>query len=212
MGPTGRVNLAGMLRRSGSLLVAVLVVLGVAVFLPAPAHAVCTCTATTPEQGIRDSAIVFLGSLTDISPPANDLVTLSFDVRLVYKGDLELTTEVVTFATADQCGVGDTARRGEWLVYGYEIPGGDGRPLLSTCSPSTAIASNTVLPVEIGEGKAPPGADSLTPAAVTTVLTFRGAVTDQRETATTIGAAIAVVVVVGVVARLLAGRRRLVIR
>jgi hypothetical protein len=201
-----------MLRRTGSLFLALLIVLGGTLVLPAPARAVCTCTATTPEQGMRDSAIVFLGSLVEISPPTDELVTLSFDVRLVYKGELGLTTELVTFAAADQCGVGDTARRGEWLVFGYEIPGGDGQPLLSTCSPSAQIASNTVLPVELGEGRAPPGAESLTPAVVTTVLTYRGAVTDPQETATALTSAVALLIVVGVVARLLAGRRRLVVR
>lgn len=200
-----------MVRRLASILVAAVALLSVAVLLPGRAHAVCTCSATTVEQGMDDSAIVFLGSLMEVSPPVDELVTLSFEVRLVYQGDVGATTELVTFATTDQCGVGDTARRGEWLVFGYAIPGGEGLPLLSTCSPSTPISSTTVLPVELGEGRPPPGADSLTPPVVTTALTYRGALTDPRETATSIGTAAALVAAVGVVARLLAGRRRAIV-
>ena len=62
--------------------------------------------------------------MNEISPPtAEGLVSLDFDVRLVYKGEVGATADVTTFATAEECGFGDTARRGEWLVFATTSPG-----------------------------------------------------------------------------------------
>jgi hypothetical protein len=163
---------------------------------------------------MQDASIVFLGSLTEISPPLAGFVTFGFDVRLVYKGDVGATAQVSTFSTAENCGFGDTARRGEWLVFGFTFPGDESTPpLLSTCSPSGPLATDTALPIELGEGRTPPGAEEYVP-----VLSGRqadayyGSVTDPRDTARAIVGAVAVVVGVGIVARLLAGRRRFVVR
>lgn len=198
------------LRIALSLAVAVLAVIAG----PArPARAACSCSATNPERGMIDASVVFYGSLTDISSPLDGLVTMTFDVRLVYKGDIEATTTVRTFVSAEDCGFGDSARRGDWLVFGYSLPPGDDAPLLTTCSPSAPVSANTVLPVELGQGRAPPGAASLTPLVpVSTIPTWFGSVTDPRDTLRSIVTAVGLVVVIGVAARLLAGRRRTVVR
>ena len=208
-----------MRRRStfGILLLLIVTSIGVigVIGLPEPARAACTCSATTAEQGMSDASEVFLGSLTDISPPtAEGLVNFDFDVRLVYKGEVPATITVATFATVEGCGFGDTARRGEWLVFTNSFEGADaGPPLLTTCSPSGPLTSSSVLPTELGQGRAPPGAEAYVPAlAATQHDTFVGAVTDPRDTVRSILGALAVLVVVGVGARLLAGRRRLVVR
>lgn len=178
-----------------------------------PARAACSCSATNPERGMIDASIVFYGSLTDISAPVDGLVTMTFDIRLVYKGDTGATTTVRTFASAEDCGFGTNARRGDWLVFGYSIPPGDDDPLLTTCSPSMPVSANTVLPVELGQGRAPPGAAEITPLVpVSTLPTWFGSVTDPRDTVRAIVAAAGLVVVIGIVARLLAGRRRIVVR
>ena len=132
---------------------------------------------------MEDASVVFYGSLTEIAASTDGLVSLDFDVRLVYKGDVAAETKIATFASAEDCGVGETARRGDWLVFGYSIPGGDGTPLLTTCSPSTPISAGTQLPIELGQGRSPPGAEAFTPAvAVTSTPTWFGSVTDHRAT------------------------------
>ena len=205
-----------MCRRLVSLVVAVVALFSIIVGRAPAAHAVCSCTATTAEQGMSDSAVVFLGSLTDITPSVTDptLVDLTFDVQLVYKGDVAAQATLTTFASPEDCGIGTTARRGDWLIFGYAIPGGDqSRPLVSTCSPSALVTTNSKLPIEIGEGRAPPGAKTDAPVATAPEYPILvGEVTDPRDTFQTIAQGAALLVVVGVVARLLAGRRRAVVR
>ena len=199
--------------RFGYLVVALVAVAVVFLLTPRAAHAACTCQATKPERGMTDSAAVFLGTLTEISPPENGIVTLAFDVRLVYKGDVAATILLQTFASVEDCGIGKNAQRGDWLVFAYAIPGGTGPPLLSTCSPSMLLTSTTRLPVEIGQGKAPPGAAAYVPANAGPVgATFYGTVTDPRDTRNKILVVVGLVVVIGLAARLLAGRRRFVVR
>ena len=93
---------------------------------------------------MQDSSLVFVGSLTEIQPAADNLVELHFDVRLSFKGDVGATVDVASFASAEDCGIGETARRGSWLVFAYTFPGGSGLPLLSTCSPSTPLKRRRV--------------------------------------------------------------------
>ncbi len=202
--------------RPGGARWAVAVVIAVLAIVAGPARpvsAACTCTATTAEQGMRDASEVFYGSLTDISAPVDGLVTMSFDVRLVYKGEVGATTTANTFASAEECGFGETARRGDWLVFAYAMPGGgDDPPLLVSCSPSTPVASGSQLPIELGQGRAPPDAEAQTPVPVNSAPTWFGSVTDPRDTWRAVLAAVALTIVIGVVARILAGSRRTVVR
>ncbi len=204
-----------VLRRFAIALAALVVALATVTAAPDRAHAVCTCSATTAEQGMDDASVVFLGSLMEISnPTAEGLVSLGFDVRLVYKGEVGVAAELTTFAKTEDCGFGDTARRGEWLVFATTFAGPDaGPPLLTTCSPSGPLTSTSVLPVELGQGRAPPGAEEYVPVVAGAPLdTYLGEVTDPEVTARRIATALAIVVGVGIAARLLAGRRRTVVR
>jgi hypothetical protein len=199
-------------RRTALFLAAIITTLAVVAGPASPARAACSCAATTPQQGMADAGLVFVGSLASVSAPVDGQVTLHFDVRLVYKGEVAATVDVATFASAEDCGLGDSPRRGDWLVFAYTFAGTTGLPLLSTCSPSVPLVAGEDLPLQLGEGRAPPGAVQEAAPVVTTPIILTGTVPDPAETLRTLGGVVALFVVVGVVARLLAGRRRLVVR
>lgn len=161
---------------------------------------------------MQDSSLVFVGSLTEIQPAADNLVELHFDVRLSFKGDVGATVDVASFASAEDCGIGETARRGSWLVFAYTFPGGSGLPLLSTCSPSTPLVDGSDLPIELGKGVVPAGVIAEQEPVVTAPVVLLGTIPDPNDGVRAVAWCGALIAGIGVTARLLAGRRRLVVR
>jgi hypothetical protein len=89
-----------------------------------PAHA-CTCAApATPAEGLKRSAAVFRGTVTEIGRPFLDRIGLTrtgghrvkFEVVKQWKGASSATLEVVTRLTTEGCGFPFEEKK-EYLVY-----------------------------------------------------------------------------------------------
>jgi len=187
-------------------LVAMMVTLGPA----RPAVAACDCTKLTVPEALTEATVAFVGELQSVQP-VDTLTVMSFRVDAVYKGDVPTAFSVATFSNPDECGFGTSPQLGEWMVFAVQFPPTDGVFYASACSPSGPIQPGQAVPIELGAGRPPSDAvPSATTSPPTTLSPIVGAA-DTNDWIRPVAMAAIAMAALGLVARILAGRRRLVV-
>ena len=174
-----------------------------------PATAACECTKLPVPAALAEATVVFTGELQTVesAPP---LTVMGFQVDGVYKGDTPTAFSVATFSNIDECGLGTAPPLGRWLVFAVQFPPDNGVFYASACGP-TGLLGDQPPAAELGVARLPVDATPVTTTSPpTTLAPVVEAPTDsgwQRPVAL----AAAAMVVVGLVSRILAGRRRVVV-
>lgn len=194
--------------RRSFLVLTTIVALAVAVVIgPArPASAACTCQAASVAQGFVDSQVIFTGELVEVIP-GETLDTLRFNVDLVYKGDVSYDMPVATLSSSDDCGL-DNPPLGKWMIFASQFPDATGPLIVNTCGPSAPLVAGEDLAPEFVNGVPPPDTPIPPSTSAAPPVSIAGELpSDWRPPAIASGFAL---VVLGLVSRLLAGRRRTV--
>lgn len=188
------------------LVVAMFVTLGPA----RPATAACECTKLTVPEALTEATVAFVGELQSVQP-VDTLTVMSFRVDGVYKGEVPTAFNVATFSNPDECGLGTSPTLGQWIVFAVQFPPTDGAFYASACSPSGLLEPGVPLPVELGTARPP--SDAVQPATTsppTTASPVVGAA-DTNDWVRPVAIAALAMAALGVISRILAGRRRLVV-
>lgn len=175
-----------------------------------PASAACDCTKLTVPEALTEATVVFAGELQSVAP-VDTLTVMSFRVDGVYKGEVPTSFNVATFSNVDECGFGAAPPLGQWLVFAVQFPPGDGAYYASACTPSGLLEPGQPLPAELGAARPPSdAAPTATTSPPTTLSPIVGAA-ETNEWIRPVTIAVIAMAAVGVVSRLLAGRRRVVV-
>lgn len=112
--------------RSVSLITALALALLALVIAPTSAYA-CSCMATTPARALRDSDVVFRGTVTeaDLVRREGRRVDLRFQVEAVYKGEVYADQVVATEPNGGSCGL-DATVGSTWVVFADQAVEGEG--------------------------------------------------------------------------------------
>lgn len=140
----------------GQWIAAVLVVLGLAVFVvplvAAPPAYACSCASFTDKQYFERADLVFTGTLVDREEPPSggtvssaDPVTLTFEVERVYKGSAVRDLDLTTARSSASCGL-ELEGRGPFLVFATDRGG----LTAGLCDGSRPL--NKKIPASFGEG------------------------------------------------------------
>ncbi|WP_157361817.1 hypothetical protein [Haloechinothrix halophila] len=123
----------------------------------APALA-CSCTPMTDAEYVGNADVIFAGTLLDREEPpsgqivsSRDLVTLTFAVSEVYKGQVGAMTQVRTASSGASCGL-EIEGEGPFLVFTTFDENG----LTASLCGGTRDLPETV-PAVLGEGRPPAG-------------------------------------------------------
>lgn len=183
----------------------------VVTFGPArPAAAVCDCTKLAVPAALTEATVVFTGELLSVegAPP---LTIMGFQVDGVYKGDVPTSFRVATFSNVDECGFGTAPPLGRWVVFAVQFPPENGVFYTSACGPTGLVAADQPLTPELGAARPPADAVPATtippPTTVAAVIDAPGDSDWKRP----VLLAAAAMVALGLVSRVLAGRRRVVV-
>ncbi len=189
-------------------MVAAGLVLGLVAGPAGRAHAACSCAPTTVAQGMLDHQVVFTGELTAVTP-GDVLTALAFKVDVIYKGEVTYLQGVATLASPDDCGLLEP-KLGKWMIFADQFPAETGPLVVNVCSPSAPLVAGQELAPELVNGRVPPDKPGAPPTTASEAISLSGELpADWRPAAvTTVGA----LVVLGIVARALAGRRRRIVQ
>jgi hypothetical protein len=187
-------------------LIAIFSVLGPA----PPARAACDCGAATIADSLGSQQVAFIGELTT-SEIVDPLAVYTFTVSGIYKGEATLETKVGTLLSTDDCGIGPDALPGRWLVFASRFPDETGPLLMNRCTATGPLPLDQPIPAELGEAQLPPELVQAAEAPVVTVppprIVWKG-LPDWRPPVIKVSI---VFVALGLLARLLAGRRRSIV-
>jgi hypothetical protein len=203
---------ASILRAASALLAVVFVV---TLLHAVPAHgALTTCDCSAGVSGLAEATVVFTGELVGVTQEA-PVAVLEFAVDTVFKGDVSASYRVASSLDIAACGLGPAPPAGRWLVYGTEFPPGSGAIFTNACSGTSLLAADEVLPEALGAGRPPPGAP---PPTVPVTIGFSASTAPASVTEADRGISRPIILtivglaLIGVVARVLAGRRNAVVR
>lgn len=174
-----------------------------------PATAACECTKLPVPAALAEATVVFTGELQTVesAPP---LTVMGFQVDGVYKGDTTTAFSVATFSNIDECGLGTAPPLGRWLVFAVQFPPDNGVFYASACGPTGPLGDQPLAP-ELGAARLPVDA---TPVTTTSPPTTLAPVVEPAEDSgwqRPVLLAVAAMVGLGLVSRILAGRRRVVV-
>ena len=174
-----------------------------------PAAAVCDCTKLPVPAALAEATVVFTGDLQTVESEG-PLTVMGFQVDGVYKGDTTTAFSVATFSNIDECGLGTAPPPGRWLVFAVQFPPENGVFYASACGPTGPLGAEP-LAAELGAARPPTDA---APVATTSPPTIAAPVVEPADDSgwqRPVLLAAAAMAVVGLVSRLLAGRRRVVV-
>jgi hypothetical protein len=174
-----------------------------------PAAAVCDCTKLPVPAALAEATVVFTGDLQTVEAEG-PLTVMGFQVDGVYKGDTTTAFSVATFSNIDECGLGTAPPPGRWLVFAVQFPPDNGVFYASACGPTGPLGAEP-LAAELGAARPPTDA---APVATTSPPTIAAPVVEPADDSgwqRPVLLAAAAMAVVGLVSRLLAGRRRVVV-
>ena len=189
---------------------------------PTVAAGTCACVAATNAPALAAADAVFAGTLSSftITPLANGVnepATYTFTVDAVYKGIVSSSAVVFSFADPGSCGLVSMETGIRYLVFATLVradtfhPTGApvGTMMATTCDGTQVFAAQAAPPAFLSTGAPPvtasPG-NSLAPVALQ--LPPQPDTTWKRSLALVVGA----IVAIGIVARVLSGRRSEVVR
>ena len=175
-----------------------------------PAHAVCECTTPAVATALNDSTVVFTGELQTVED-ATPLVIMGFEVDGVYKGDIPTAFRVATFSNIDECGLGTAPPLGRWVVFATQFPADVGPFYTSACTPTALLPADQVVPAELGAARPPIDAAPVATTSPPTTAAPVAAVPTETDWKRPVMVAAGLMIALGLVARLLAGRRKLVV-
>lgn len=122
------------------------------VFSAAPSATACSCAGFSDEQALAGNAVAFIGEVADYEESSR-VVTWTFDVSAVYKGEVMKAQEVVS-TPGGMCGLG-IPRSGEFLVFAEDRTyprspePGPGQYLAHLCG-GTRPAADAPVPASFG--------------------------------------------------------------
>ena len=174
-----------------------------------PAAAACECTKLPVPAALAEATVVFTGELQTVesAPP---LTVMGFQVDGVYKGDTTTAFSVATFSNVDECGLGTAPPLGRWLVFAVQFPPDTGVFYASACGPTGLLGDQPLAP-ELGVARLPVDATPVTTTSPPTTLLTVVEPADDSGWQRPVVLAAAAMVVLGLVSRILAGRRRVVV-
>ena len=137
------------------------------VLVQARPAAACTCTVRSLPEQLAAATTVFTGSVRSVTPVA-DGSRATFDVSIVYKGDIESRTRVTTAKDSAACGI-PFAREATYVVFATGQPSALATGTCNGTSDDTTIVLGltplrTFAPPEDDDGELPgnePGSRSL---------------------------------------------------
>ncbi|MET0910308.1 MAG: hypothetical protein ABWZ99_12625 [Ilumatobacteraceae bacterium] len=174
-----------------------------------PAAAVCDCTKLPVPAALAEATVVFTGDLQTVESEG-PLTVMGFQVDAVYKGDIATSFSVATFSNIDECGLGTAPPLGRWLVFAVQFPPENGVFYASACGPTGLLGAEPLAP-ELGAARLPVDATPVTTTSPpTTAAPVVGPPQDSGWKRPVLLAA-AAMAGLGLVSRLLAGRRRVVV-
>jgi hypothetical protein len=188
-------------------MVAIATLIGIVAWPASYAHAVCSCAPSPVSQGMLEHQFVFTGELIGVEP--GDVLTgLNFKVDVIYKGEVTYLQKLATQASPDDCGLVDPPL-GKWMVFANQFPPETGPLIVSACSPSAPLVAGEDLAPELTNGHLPADKPRAPPTSDPTVVSIEGELPpDWRPAAVT---SIGAMVILGLAARVLAGRRHRVV-
>ena len=188
-------------------MVAAGLVIGVVAGPAGPAHAACSCVASSVAQGIAEHQVVFTGELLAVLP-GEVLTGLDFKVDVIYKGQVTYLQSVATLANPDDCGLLNPVL-GKWMIFANQFPDETGPLVVSACSPSAPLIAGNDLAPELVNGRVPADRPGPPPTSEPVVISINGELPpDWRPAAVASSVAL---LALGLIARVLAGRRRRVV-
>ena len=185
----------------------------------------CTCAKAPDASTYSVADVIFSGELATANVPQSaptgfEAAIYKFKVDRVFKGTVAAAATVYSLAAANSCGFTGMTLGGDYVIFATVIqhdnryrPTGtpDGGLYADACSGSLTLATLTGPPTYLGVGLRPvgvgPATDSRTKAQQRAAEILKD---DNKWTEPVITAALALAGV-GLVARLLAGRRRTVL-
>ncbi len=171
------------------------------------AQAACSCAASPVAQGIAEHQVVFTGELLTIIP-GEVLTGLDFKVDVIYKGEVTFLQSVATLTNPDDCGLVDPVL-GKWMIFANQFPAETGPLIVSACSPSAPLVAGNDLAAELVNGRVPTDRPGPPPTSEPVAISINGELPpDWRPAAVASSVAL---LVLGLVARALAGRRHRVV-
>ena len=151
--------------------------------------------------------MVFTGELIAVTP-GEVLTGLDFKVDVIYKGEVTYLQSVATLANPDDCGLVDPVL-GKWMIFANQFPDETGPLVVGACSPSAPLVAGDDLAPELVNGRIPADKPGPPPTSEPVVISINGELPpDWRPAAVTSSVAL---LALGLVARVLAGRRRRIV-
>jgi hypothetical protein len=178
---------------------------------PAPAaRAACDCGTANIADSLASQQVAFVGELTT-SELVDPLAVYTFTISGIYKGEATLETKVGTLLSVDDCGIGPDALPGRWIVFASRFPDETGPLLMNRCTATGPLPTDQPIPVELGEAVLPPelvqAPEAAPPAVAPPRIVWKG-LPDWRPP---VVKASIVFIGLGLLARILAGRRRSIV-
>lgn len=189
---------------------------------PTVAAGTCSCVAATDTPALNAADAVFAGTLssftiTPLPNGVNEPATYSFRVDAVYKGTVPSAAVVFSFADPGSCGLVSMETGIRYLVFATLVradvfhPTGApvGTMMATTCDGTQPLAADAAPPAFLSSA-APPvtAAPGNSLPAVALQLPPQPDTTWKNSLAIVVGA----IVALGIIARLLSGRRREIVR
>jgi hypothetical protein len=194
-------------RRAVVSLVAVALGFVTLISAPRPAVAACSCEQESVAQGLYFHEVVFTGELIG-SQPGDPLIVLDFKVDLIYKGEVAYLQKLATWVKPDDCGLLEPAL-GKWLIVADRFPSVTGPLIVTACSASTPLIAGDPLPAELANGRYPADRPDVAPPASIVMPDLR--IVGPRNYTTPALYAGGALGALGLLSRLLMGRRRVVV-
>ncbi len=183
----------------------------------------CTCAKAPDASTYSVADVIFSGQLATANVPQSaptgfEAATYKFKVDRVFKGTVKAAATVYSLAAANSCGFTGMSLGGDYVIFATVIehdnpyrPHGaaDGSLYADSCSGSLTLGTLTGPPTYLGVGLRPPGAAS----GSRSQAQERAAQILEHDNSWTEPVILAALALagVGLVARLLAGKRRTVL-
>src|SRR4051794_32792508 len=186
----------------------------------------CTCAKAPDASTYSIADVIFSGQLATANVPQSaptgfEAAVYKFKVERVFKGTVTAAATVFSLAAANSCGLTGMTLGGDYVIFATVIehdnpyrPLGtpDGGLYAGACQGSLTLSTLTGPPTYLGVGLRPKGAGAVADSAHAKAQQRAAQILkhDNKWTQSVITAALALAAV-GLVARLLAGRRRTVL-